>query len=330
MYNIVMDSDWLWLIMVSIWLFAVGACAGSFVGVLVSRLAQWRGDGERTQLELLAKSPFELLAGRSHCDVCGHQLAWFDLIPIISWLGLGGRCRYCRAPIGWQPLLLEVAGGSLFVLSWWLLPYGLGLITWSNYGAVELSRLYGQISLAVTLSVWLLAVSLMLALLVYDAKYLLLPNQLVWPLVLMAVVYAVASTWTKTDISIVGSGWLTSWLGWSGDNIAQWVMAGRYGAAVGNWLLSRGLALLPIAGVYGVLYLLSRGQWVGLGDVKLGLAIGFMTSWWQGVLVLGLANVLSLLILLPRLCQHDLSLQSKMPLGPFLIAATLVVVLLTA
>jgi leader peptidase (prepilin peptidase) / N-methyltransferase len=66
---------------------------GSFIGVVVLREAS----GE------------SVVFGRSHCDKCGHVLAWFDLIPLVSWLMLRGRCRYCHAGLGHFFPLVELA-----------------------------------------------------------------------------------------------------------------------------------------------------------------------------------------------------------------------------
>lgn len=50
------------------------------------------------------------LVGRSHCDNCARSLSWFELVPLVSFLALRGRCRTCDASIGWSPLLWEVGG----------------------------------------------------------------------------------------------------------------------------------------------------------------------------------------------------------------------------
>ena len=58
------------------------------------------------------------------CPDCHHTLAAKDLIPVLSWLSLGGRCRYCRKPISWQYPLVEVLTGALFALSYLAWPLG--------------------------------------------------------------------------------------------------------------------------------------------------------------------------------------------------------------
>jgi leader peptidase (prepilin peptidase)/N-methyltransferase len=66
---------------------------GSFLGVLVHRLPSGRG----------------VVAGRSACRQCGHVLGPLELVPLVSWLALRGRCRHCHATIGAFYLLIELA-----------------------------------------------------------------------------------------------------------------------------------------------------------------------------------------------------------------------------
>ena len=84
----------------------VGAIIGSYIGVLVLR---WPA-GEPT------------VSGRSRCDMCQRQLAWFDLVPLFSFLMLRGRCRYCKAAIDPVQAVAEWAGAILCGLVFYLLP----------------------------------------------------------------------------------------------------------------------------------------------------------------------------------------------------------------
>jgi leader peptidase (prepilin peptidase)/N-methyltransferase len=79
----------------------VGGSVGSFVNVFVMRSI----NGENW------------ITGRSRCDSCKHKLAWYDNIPLISYLILGGRCRYCGAKIAYQHIFTEALFSVLFV--WW-------------------------------------------------------------------------------------------------------------------------------------------------------------------------------------------------------------------
>ena len=87
---------------------ALGAVMGSFIGAQVWRvrarqLVEDKQAGEPVDtLELRRLKPLlmPLKDDRSRCLSCGHELRWYDLLPVVSWLVTRGRCRYCRAPIG--------------------------------------------------------------------------------------------------------------------------------------------------------------------------------------------------------------------------------------
>jgi leader peptidase (prepilin peptidase) / N-methyltransferase len=56
---------------------------------------------------------------RSHCPYCEKTIAWYDNLPLLSWLMLGGKCRHCRAPISFRYPLVEIVTGLLFAASFW-------------------------------------------------------------------------------------------------------------------------------------------------------------------------------------------------------------------
>ena len=84
------------------YIFTLGLFFGSFFNVLADRL-----------------SKEETIGGRSHCDHCKHVLEWYDLIPIVSFTSLKGKCRYCRAPIAPGHVYSELITGVTFVLTWY-------------------------------------------------------------------------------------------------------------------------------------------------------------------------------------------------------------------
>lgn len=89
--------------MLTLLFFITGLGIGSFLNVVIDRMPRRE----------------QLLTGRSHCDHCRKTLAWYDLIPLISFLSLKGKCRYCRKPIGWQAPLVEFLTGFLFVIAYY-------------------------------------------------------------------------------------------------------------------------------------------------------------------------------------------------------------------
>ena len=85
--------------------FILGICVGSFLNVLIDRIPN-------------DESPFR---GRSYCDKCKKTLRWYDLIPLLSYLYLKGKCRYCRAQISFSYPLVELITGVMFVLTFFYL-----------------------------------------------------------------------------------------------------------------------------------------------------------------------------------------------------------------
>lgn len=81
-----------------LWLFVLGLVVGSFLNVVIARVPHGQS----------------VVKPRSRCPHCGHQLAWYENIPVVSWLFLRARCRACKAPISPRYVLVELLTGALF------------------------------------------------------------------------------------------------------------------------------------------------------------------------------------------------------------------------
>lgn len=99
-------------IWIAVGLFVLGAVCGSFACCQVWRL-KFREYGEK-------------LGSRSVCLECGKTLRWYELIPMVSWVIQRGKCRGCRAKIGWQEILCELLTGMMFVATWLFWPERFG------------------------------------------------------------------------------------------------------------------------------------------------------------------------------------------------------------
>jgi prepilin signal peptidase PulO-like enzyme (type II secretory pathway) len=240
-----------------------GLCFGSFASATVWRLHKKK----------------DIVNDRSECEACHHKLAWYDLIPLVSWLTLKGRCRYCKKQVRAELPLTELLMAVLFVGSYMVWPYSLEV-----FG--------GQ----VLFGLWLVALVLLVILFIYDLKWLLLPDKVVFPLIGVGLLMAIVRTTMSPDV--VGS------------------------------LLGNLYAMVILSGLYLVLFVVSRGKWVGFGDVKLGLFLGLGLGEWQlAFLSLFLANFLGCIIVVPGMLLGKLTRTSRVPFGPFLIAGFLVTVL---
>jgi prepilin signal peptidase PulO-like enzyme (type II secretory pathway) len=164
----------------------------------------------------------------------------------------------------------------VFVSSYMLWPYTLSGFSVVNFG------------------IWLGVVTLLMALAVYDARWMLLPNRLVYPLSALVAVLVV------------------------GLAVAQQNPGMIFGSFAGAALLS---------GIFYLLFQLSSGRWIGGGDVRLAVALGALSGGMiASILVLFIASLLGSIVGIPMMAKHR-SHRHILPFGPFLIMATFIVFL---
>ncbi len=256
--------------LIAITLFIIGLALGSFVNALVWRLHEQKK----------GKTGLSILNGRSICPNCKHKLAWYDLVPVISWLTLSGKCRYCQKSISKQYPIVEIISGVVFAGSYFFWP--------------ETVNANGQ---WILLATWLICSVGLLALAVYDLKWMLLPNKIIYPTLLAA---------------------------FSGRLIYLLFFESNPGHAVFLWILS----ILISSGVFYALYVISNGKWIGFGDVRLGLITGTLLADPQkAVAMIFIASLIGTIIIIPGLIKRDKNLTSRLPFGPFLIIATAIMVI---
>ena len=261
----------------------LGAVLGSFAGAQVWRLRAWQLKQDKAAGEKIDAAEWKKLKplvgkklkqDRSQCLSCHHELIWKDLIPVVSWLRFGGKCRYCKASIGYTELLLELGLGALFALSVWFWPESL-----SDLGLLR----------AV---VWLSALVPLTMLFVYDLKWSILPDIAMWPFVALGGIFVATQFITSSD-------------------------------SLGLLMTLSG-AVAILSGLYLVLYAISKGEWIGFGDVKLGLGLAlFLADWKLAFLCLFAANLLGTLMVLPGMVRGTLDRKARVPFGPLLIVGFL-------
>ena len=263
----------------------LGLVLGSFAGATVWRLRarqliEDKDEGEEVNKQeykkLLPLTKSSLANDRSRCLHCGHELAWYDLVPLASWLVTGGKCRYCHKKIGIFEPLIEIGSAIFFSGSYLLWPDSL------------------VAPLAITLFVlWLISGVLLAILFAYDLKWFLLPNRVVFPLIGVGVVIA--------SLRLIGAEELLL------------------------ELISLGLAVTILSGLYLALWWVSKGKWIGFGDVKLGLALALLLGDWQlAFLALFLSNFIGCAIVLPGLLSGKMTRTTHVPFGPLLIVGFVV------
>lgn len=140
-----MTIDSLLPLLLSPWgLGILGVCVGSFLNVVIHRLPlmlerQWRAEGADI-LNMPAPAedaePLTLSKPDSRCPKCGHQIRWFENIPLVSWLVLRGKCSACKTPISVRYPLIELTTGALFVACWWRFGEHPSTLLWCGFVAV--------------------------------------------------------------------------------------------------------------------------------------------------------------------------------------------------
>ncbi len=266
----------MWILLLAVY----GLIIGSFINAFVWRFHESHDDDLKPKkLSKKQQAELSIVKGRSMCPSCKHRLSGADLIPVLSWIALSGKCRYCKKPISAQYPIVELITAILFVFSYIAWPYELS-------GAGIAAFL-----------VWLVIVAGYMTLSVYDIRWQLLPDKIVYPVILFSFLFAVLQT-VETNSSVA-----QSVLGYIG-------------------------AVTVCSGIFAAIYQISDGRWIGGGDVKLGLSLGLIVgSLVNGLIVIMLASIIGLVVSLPFIAKKNLKMQSKIAFGPMLMIAGYVVVL---
>ena len=228
----------------------MGLVIGSFLNVLVARFFE---------LETI-------VATRSHCMSCKKQIAWYDLLPFLSFVLLGGRCRYCKETISWQYPIVEALTALL---------------------ALALYTELGLIAYSVGL---FLVFSLLLVVSVIDIKHHVIPDEYA----LTAVLLAFVTVFLRADTVAF-------------DGIAL-------GALIGGGFLA-------------LIVFVSREQWMGMGDISLGLIIGLLAGTSGVIAGLTVAFVVGAVVAIGLLLTGRKGRKDPVPFGPFLVLGAFVATL---
>lgn len=243
----------------------LGLCLGSFLNVLIHRLPIMI---EQSHAPDPTSAPaINLAYPASHCPVCLHKLAWYDKLPLLSWVWLRGRCRHCSVPIAWQYPLVELATAVLFVWSLWAHGPQPEALAWAGFASV------------------------LLALAVIDARTTWLPDALTQPLAWSGLI-AAACGWTGVLLAdaLAGAvvGYLCLWSIYWAFKLATGKDGMGHGdfkllAALGAWFGWQSLlALVLIASVSGLLAALvlqRRGLLADNRQIAFGPFLALAGTW---------------------------------------------------
>lgn len=248
---------------ISFFVFFLGLIFGSFINVVIYRL----------------KHGGTVISGRSKCPKCKKTLGFFDLIPILSFVFLGGKCRYCNRKISYQYPIVELSSGIILLLIYLKLDY--------IKTQFDVFSQANDIILFIFLGFFFLS---LLAIFVYDLFYYIIPDSVILPLVLVSVLYYGLSYVLGIDFSL-------------SDHV---------------------LGMFLYSGFFAAQYFLSKGKWVGGGDIKLGLALGLILGWQLTLVSLMIAYIAGSVISIILIGLGKKTRKDIIPFGPFLIASAFI------
>ena len=259
------------------WIFLIfGAIFGAILGSFACCQA-WR---------IHLHSEGRKLGNRSVCLHCGHRLSRFELIPIFSWLFLGGKCKKCKTKIGLMEFFSEITMALIFA-SFSFRTGSLIQQILQHTGPLNSAPLviFEVIKLLLLFAIF----TIMWILLVYDKKWLELPVNLLRLVIILSGIYFLFNLYTKYGLNLLietrGNEVLLVKNSLHLQDIWQYLLR-DFSCFLG--------AMLVLPGIYFVLYKFSRETLVGGGDFILLISVALLLGRWElGVIELGLSNLLA-------------------------------------
>jgi len=258
--------------LISLFIFILGLMIGSFLNCLIFRL------------EINDLKSGQFIFGRSFCPYCKHLLNWSDLIPLLSFLVLKGKCRYCSQKISWQYPLVELSTGILFVLI-----FNFQFPIFNQFSTCPVPNLFwcGVFNF-LNLFYYLIITSFLIIIFVYDLKHYIIPDKIIYPAILLALIFNF-----------------------------QFSIFNQFSIFKNSILSALGASIFFL-----FIVLISRGKWMGVGDIKLVFLMGLLLSFPNILVALFLAFFIGAIIGVGLIVAGKKNLKSEIPFGPFLVTGT--------
>lgn len=253
-----------------IFIFILGACIGSFLNAWVWRLH--RGQS--------------IFGRRSYCPQCKTQLKNYDLIPLLSFLFLGGQCRFCKQKISWQYPIVEISTGLLYIIAF---------IAITDRFAIDPRW-------KIFLWLYWYFIAILIVIFIFDLKYYLILDKVTFPAIILIFFLNLLLGYSLINL-ILGAVIAGGFFGLQ-YKIPQW---GR-----------------KIFGKENVFFKL---DWIGGGDIMLGILIGVMLGWKLTLIALFIAYIGGAVVCVALLITGKKKMQSQIPFGTFLTVAAIIALL---
>ncbi len=239
------------------------------------------------------KTGEKIITPRSHCPHCKKKLTTVDLIPVVSFILYKGKCRYCKKSISWQYPAVELGTAFAFVLIY-----------------LKITSILPTTNSLFLIPYLLFVISILIIIFVYDLKHYIIPDKVIIP-----------------AIAISAGLWVIS--------CGLWVSG--YKQLI-NLLYPNSLSLIPnsfaaplgaviAGGFFLILVLVSKGKWMGGGDIKLGIFMGLILGYPLVLVALFTAYISGAVVGISLMICRKKKLKDMIPFGPFLSAATFIALL---
>ena len=229
------------------------------------------------------------MRGRSFCPHCKQQIKWHDNIPVISYFLLKARCRYCKKLISIHYPLVELITGILFIIIF--------IATLGPLNNISQFLSFSVSQFLLLLRNWIFT-AILIIIFIYDLRHYLILDKVAIPAMLIALPLNIIIYTLKHGSFNLFSCFLV------------FLLAG---------ILAGGFFLIQ--------FVISKGKWIGGGDIRLGFLMGLMLGWPNILVALALAYILGSLVGILLILLGKKTIKSQIPLGTFLTFGTLVALL---
>jgi len=245
-------------------IFISGLLIGSFLNVVICRFNTG---------EIVVK-------GRSHCPLCGNTLCWYELFPVVSFLAQRGKCRSCKNKISCQYPIVEIFTGVAFLLGWQF---------YLNKQIFQSPILFWCYAILV-----LFWIATLVAIFVYDWKYLEIPTDFLYWGMIFSVVAVIARD-------------------------AETLFISNKFSVANSAIISGILGALIAGGFFFILVAISHEKWMGKGDIYIGAIIGMVVGWPWILETLMIAFTAGAVVGIFLMLLKGKNLKTKIAFGPFLV-----------
>lgn len=232
----------------------------------------------------------ESILGRSQCPHCKDQIAWYDNFPLLSFILLKGRCRHCGEKISWQYPAVELATSILFLYAFY-----------RHFGADSFQSILNlKFEILNLFKDWFL-IAAMVVIFVIDLRWYLILDIVSLPAAAIIFILNLMVGDPTYNLCRLTNLWSCNPLSWSGLLISA-IIGGSF---------------------FLIQFLLSRGRWIGGGDIRLGFLMGLALGWPQILIALMLAYFAGAIVGLGLMAFGKKQWGSMLPFGVFLAPATI-------